>query len=236
MKRSLIPFLAIVLFVRIHAGEPDRIIFSHPLHTNDVGAECLDCHEGIAEKKAGGSPVLPSMDVCATCHDEAIEDDCTLCHTNVDEATAVSTELNYKRFSHASHLKEKDGCAHCHIPAGTQPGDVRMPEMNSCLACHNNARASGVCLDCHDQARDIRPKSHGIGWLQRERHGVQSRFGKDDCSACHQQSFCNDCHQGNSSQRIHDPNFRFTHGLQARKRDKNCTVCHEVDRFCSECH
>ena len=36
--------------------------------------------------------------------------------------------------------------------------------------------------------------------------------------------------------RVHDLNFRFTHGIDAKGKTNNCQSCHQTETFCAECH
>ena len=79
---------------------------------------------------------------------------------------------------------------------------------------------------------------------------------------CHEDNYCEDCHTGirllevgnedkdyiNSNaptsegkktmilQRVHDLNYRYTHGIDANDKKMNCTVCHQETQFCVRCH
>jgi len=39
-----------------------------------------------------------------------------------------------------------------------------------------------------------------------------------------------------SSERVHEPNYKFTHGFDARSKRTQCQTCHEVQTFCADCH
>ncbi len=54
---------------------------------------------------------------------------------------------------------------------------------------------------------------------------------------CHQQSFCQDCHEGDNLDRLtHPHNFEFTHALAAQGKERECAVCHTQRSFCIDCH
>jgi hypothetical protein len=57
------------------------------------------------------------------------------------------------------------------------------------------------------------------------------------CATCHQQSFCQKCHEGeNLDNTTHPMNYAFTHALEAQGKEKTCTVCHQDRQFCNDCH
>jgi len=81
---------------------------------------------------------------------------------------------------------------------------------------------------------------------------------------CHQEQTCQDCHTATNvitenntvSQffqpyspskikngvkqqqisRVHELNFRLTHGIEARGKTAECESCHQVQTFCANCH
>ncbi len=48
------------------------------------------------------------------------------------------------------------------------------------------------CNDCH-KSEGVAP-NHGPDWVRE--HRVLAKEGQKNCSACHEQSFCLDCHKG----------------------------------------
>jgi hypothetical protein len=68
-------------------------------------------------------------------------------------------------------------------------------------------------------------------------HYAVAAAGELQCSGCHTQRFCTDCHGGERvSRRYHPTNFLYTHAPQAYGRETDCTSCHSTEAFCRSCH
>lgn len=122
-----------------------------------------------------------------------------------------------------------------------------------CTTCHVEGAKSIVpaketCIECHDAefARDVEYPaltSHRPLWAFD--HRAQAKGSAMDCSQCHQQDYCYECHQsgfadeqgelGNNLANIHRGDFMVTHPIAARTDQQLCSGCHEVS-FCSDCH
>jgi hypothetical protein len=128
---------------------------------------------------------------------------------------------------------------------------------SDCLACHDkvsektfSASVHGgmSCTDCHAGITEIPHKTP---------------LPAVDCATCHTENFCQQCHgpvelkgfgrkdlsgdprpwtgpkdqpAQTTVQRVHDLNYRLTHGIDARSRQSDCATCHNVQEFCVECH
>jgi hypothetical protein len=124
----------------------------------------------------------------------------------------------------------------------------------TCVNCHKeDAKAivpsKEVCLECHEEefyAEITFPsgtKTHGPTWALN--HRAVAKSGVIDCSICHEQEFCLDCHKagsvnemgefGNNLTNVHRSEFHVTHPIAARTDPQLCDSCHERD-FCVECH
>ncbi|MHB8764099.1 MAG: cytochrome c3 family protein [Deferrisomatales bacterium] len=136
-------------------------------------------------------------------------------------------------FRHDQHLAYVDDtpCSTCH-----------KPDAKSIVP------ASAVCLDCHEQefvkeARVPGPATHGPVWALNP--GPAARGKTYDCSACHEQKHCLDCHKagfademgsfGNQMVNVHRSDFHVTHPIASRTDPQRCSSCHEP-KFCTDCH
>lgn len=137
-------------------------------------------------------------------------------------------------FNHAEHLTYIEGspCSTCH-EAGAE--SIK-PEPKVCLECHEQ--------DFVDQVKFPGLKTHGPVWSME--HRPAAKAGAIDCAACHQQSFCLECHSdagrademgalGNKMVNVHRSDFEVTHPIAARTDPQLCSSCHE-NSFCTECH
>lgn len=123
----------------------------------------------------------------------------------------------------------------------------------TCAACHKADAPeirpeTGACLDCHDQAfvdavQFAGLTTHSATWPLTHR---EAAVGKTiDCSACHEQDFCLECHKSgrademgklnNTLTNVHRSDFSVTHPIAARTNPQLCNKCHE-NKFCVECH
>lgn len=138
------------------------------------------------------------------------------------------------RFDHRAHLEEYiegTSCDTCHLPdAGTI-----IP-------------ARAVCLDCHDEdmVKETKlggGKTHGPVWALN--HRSEAKGNAIDCAACHDQSYCLECHKSgfadeqgafaNNLINVHRSDFHVTHPIAARTDQQLCASCHEPS-FCRDCH
>jgi len=253
--------------------------FSHALHLDksrmDRGAgfhvACSDCHA-----RANEAPDYdePGHAACARCHDDAKHaavparlHDCRACHRLGIPPVARARVLirNDVRFKHASHEVDRAGrgiaCIECHREVGlhTRVGPRATPEMDVCVACHDDSRrtpetlAMSVCGGCHDKppgagldlvaprshlpARD-KPDTHTLAF--RKDHGADARRDPPACAKCHtgmsgRHENCDECHMVMRPS-DHVPAWsELMHGSDAATDAQRCATCHQGD-FCTTCH
>jgi hypothetical protein len=101
------------------------------------------------------------------------------------------------------------------------------------------------CNECH-LAEGVTPNHLGF-W--NSEHRILAQKDPNNCAACHDQAFCQDCHfgggispdlhlstyRGNYKPRSHRSDFREIHPIRSLDNPRTCTRCHEA-RFCSSCH
>lgn len=151
---------------------------------------------------------------------------------NVGLLLAAST-LWAADFKHDAHL----------VMAGDPP----------CITCHTADAPeiipdNKVCLECHDQAFVASVKlpglvTHSVTWSLNHRGAAVTK--SINCSACHEQNYCLDCHKagrademgklGNTMTNVHRSDFTVSHPIAARTDPQLCNNCHE-NKFCVECH
>jgi len=161
---------------------------------------------------------------------------------------------------------QKLTCETCHkgLDEMTIATDKSIPEMAQCMTCHDGAQAQNACETCHTNFATLRPKEHNRTNFVKE-HKLYARMQDASCASCHTQESCQDCHvnaglvqttpggadmvsprsprltandrgQGMALTRVHDLNFRFTHGIAASSKITECASCHDSKDFCSTCH
>jgi len=136
-------------------------------------------------------------------------------------------------FDHAAHNGYIEGteCEACHV----EEAPSIVPDLKVCFECHDQAFVDAVELPALD--------SHSPTWAFH--HRVAAKTKAMDCSACHQQDFCLDCHKAesadeqgsftNNMMNVHRSEFDVSHPIAARTDPQLCSSCHE-NKFCVECH
>jgi hypothetical protein len=224
-----------------------ELAFTHRRHVELVGLQCTDCHGKVTESTKAEDYNVPSRDSCLTCHDEA-EVPRTWGPKVKGPGNAVAIPPARLRFPHARHVTlEGVTCLTCH--AGVPEVDVatraNLPRMETCLSCHDGAKAPGDCRTCHPTGRGGRlqtafaegqlvPDDHGPHWLKR--HEVRAEAGLAQCAACHAQTDCLSCHDGALPPRFHDADYLALHAQDGWANNPPCASCHRVEKFCADCH
>ncbi len=173
-------------------------------------------------------------------------------------------ELLFNHEQHATG--QNLDCMTCHagIDEMATAGTDHVPAMAGCMTCHDGAKAPNACESCHTNFATLRPKEHNRTDFAKE-HKLLARVQDASCASCHTQESCQDCHvnaglvqttssgrdmvsprsprltandraQGMALARVHDLNFRFTHGIAASAKTAECATCHDARDFCSTCH
>jgi hypothetical protein len=253
----ILPLLSLAACAWWAAGRPglaklDQLIFSHTLHA-DEGVECESCHEGVEAATDTATAHRPKEEACLECHDR--DDNCDMCHSDSANAGKRPARLSDLGFSHAAHIERvgDDGCAKCHATADWDEVPVPLPDMDSCLGCHNHNQdyAQAQCLHCHPALRKQPLKAvaefqHVGDWMSR--HGLQARSQADSCQQCHVETTCSECHSSvapavNSRlfpeavdrPLLHRGDWRSTHAMEARADGDTCVRCHNTST-CVQCH
>ncbi|TLM77451.1 MAG: hypothetical protein FDZ70_05515 [Actinobacteria bacterium] len=164
---------------------------------------------------------------------------CEGCH---DPSRKVSMKFG-TLIDHTDHAKRNGDCLSCHLwTAHPEPGtDKPLLMMRQCFDCHGRAKTSaapGTCETCHPASFELVPPTHAPkDWKAGRVHGVPARKDRTNCTMCHEESFCFDCH------RIEMPHpagwnaGRTAHGPVAKADRGVCRTCHtEGLVFCSMCH
>ncbi|MEJ2637706.1 MAG: cytochrome c3 family protein, partial [Calditrichia bacterium] len=224
--------------------EKSGLKFSHKLHVVENGMDCVTCHSAAETSTSGTQNLLPDMEVCGQCHDVESEDNCKLCHTNVENPQPAPRVENYNiLFSHKQHLTAGLNCMTCHkeVAQQTNVEPYVLPDMAFCMTCHEERAVSTNCRTCHTPNERLKPLNHGPNFLHV--HGDLASLPRQDvqtaqnCNLCHAINFCEKCHEGDNLDRTSHPlNYAFTHSLDARGKEHTCTTCHTDRSFCADCH
>ena len=202
-------------------------------HEEQLASKCTFCHTSDDPTTYTTTP-LPGRNLIFShqLHVETQKVECETCHTGVDKA-----EIGV---------------------------NVAIPVMATCNTCHNDVKASNVCETCHVDMAALRPREHNRTDFVRE-HKRIARVSTATCASCHTQESCSDCHNGSDLvkvdvpgkdlmslrsprltaidrgqetrlTKVHDLNFKFTHGLAVEGKKLDCQSCHNQQTFCVTCH
>jgi c(7)-type cytochrome triheme protein len=244
-----------------------KIKFSHKFHVVEQSVACADCHINASKSTSAEDKLFGDHTSCQTCHQEQIDNNCEFCHVDKDNPVAFENPKREIMFSHEKHVSMQNvNCETCHkgLSEVDYSSDKNMPNMETCNTCHNNTKASNICENCHTNFASLLPNDHRFGNYKRE-HKELVRVGamEVNCTTCHEETFCQQCHDGASLtkfgkdgflsdpalkmthrdspkllnlQMVHEMNYRFTHSIDAKSKASDCYSCHEKETFCSTCH
>ncbi|MBD3299635.1 MAG: hypothetical protein GF341_13345 [candidate division Zixibacteria bacterium] len=249
---------AVALVIGTANSKKSGDFFSHKLHIETVGLDCDACHGGAADATEASVNLLPPVEDCYACHEESDK--------FTQEYAAYEPPWRDVIFSHEQHLGQGMDCQDCHasVEQAEKVPSEAMPPMDMCVDCHNTQQVVNECVTCHVHVELIIPDNHGPDFVLD--HVELARQGDEDCRNCHTQTYCQECHDGAALvqsvkeadreamdrigpmasahegkdililQRVHDLNYRYTHGTDARNKAQECAVCHETTEFCVACH
>ena len=239
MKRIIIFSLALIfltLIITYLTAQNVDLKFSHKYHMKEVETACDDCHDAATSMSAQDN-LLPDMDKCYSCHDEE-ETECTVCHKDPDNAEVYPRIVNYiDKFPHKKHIEQSIPCEKCH--AGVDESDnimeKHLPNMAVCSQCHRELAKTDFCYDCHKKGMNLKPANHDGQW--KANHAYAAVMDKEQCTQCHTDNSCNECHSSdNLDRKVHPLNFVNNHAIYAKGNTENCYTCHEELSFCVDCH
>ncbi len=68
------------------------------------------------------------------------------------------------------------------------------------------------------------------------RHASFAATGTLQCTTCHSEQYCADCHAGADSRAFHPDNFLERHAAEVFGASGECASCHSTEAFCRDCH
>lgn len=220
--------------------------FPHSPHV-DADVACKTCHPMDKATALGRHVKVPGnvtkTQPCADCHDKEL----AFKLPARDQAFRV-------RFDHSKHLpKVKGDCKKCH-PVPPEQGDkeAKAPPMEACTSCHKHQQdfAEARCTPCHVDLKGFKPETafkHEGEWLRA--HGALARPSGESCAACHDQTYCAECHSPQTAAGrpsivfpervdrayIHRGDYVSRHMIDAGANPASCRRCHGP-AFCDDCH
>ncbi|HUH02261.1 MAG TPA: cytochrome c3 family protein [Kofleriaceae bacterium] len=201
--------------------------FDHAQHLA-MNIECDFCHEDAPESRSSLDNLIPTEEVCASCHpidrDEPEKHTepgkpparCDACHVGYDPATGMVARIKIPppnlKFDHRAHVSKGVACTTCHGDLQAEGVQLatreHLPKMRLCLQCHDGRQARQQCSTCHLSTGGV----------------IQTSFPEGQLTP-----------SGALRGARHDLNFRTSHRAAAESDPAYCASCHKKD-FCVECH
>lgn len=202
---------------------PEALVMRAGLITKDLGAHLKN---RVTSADVDAARVRPMADkVCLQCHDVN------------RKATSGFRIL----IDHPAHAKRNKQCISCHITTAhpTPERGTALSFMAQCFKCHgakSQPKASAECRVCHPGGYELKPASHKAKrWAKA--HGGIAIKDRQQCTMCHKQSFCDDCHGMVMPHPAKWAQGRNGHAATAQRDRKLCERCHvEKPDLCSMCH
>ncbi len=129
-------------------------------------------------------------------------------------------------------------CATCHDAASRPPFHVAnfvmrhaapsYTQENECVSCH---QVQSFCVSCHRQTGVAAVRNLPAGRFHTNQpnwtfaHGGAARRSLESCVACHQQSFCLQCHSASSGWKVSPHGQGFDPDVASRNAAM-CRICH----------
>lgn len=208
------------------AGTTQELQFPHEKHSALTGAGCESCHAGVySGDRTQNVSVEPSL--CAGCHDGQM--------MPAVAWQGYTYEDSGLKFRHAEHPQL--GCETCHAVPAVE-GAVQAARAETCLPCHGEgatehlAVGENPCEVCHTNPKPGHTPDFAT------QHGTAAAAEIPQCSSCHMETFCVDCHDGpvNPQMEYHPANFVLRHSAEAWASVTECAECHSREVFCRDCH
>ena len=210
-----------------------------PNHDN-----CSSCHE------------VNNVNECSTCH---IGD-------SYEKIDRKKSELIFNHKYHIEEQKMECESCHkglTEVDYSWQAVSAN-PKMENCYSCHNDISvASNACESCHISTANLIPQNHkNVRFINT--HKFSAQMAGANCIMCHDNNSCQECHiatnvitevnlrndfyqpyyssdfidgsKQQSIRRVHELNYRFTHGFDSKGKTAECQSCHQIETFCASCH
>jgi hypothetical protein len=191
---------------------------------------------------------------CGVCH---ASNTCERCHVNAEQLDEIQALGRDERVA----FLEADRVAEYPVPAshldpgwGWDHGGPALTDPASCSNCHTRAS----CTECHVESGQrvaqaiaalpdpVPGGAPGVDLTAAgdnvhppdfaQRHGIFAATGALQCTECHSQRYCSDCHQGQDSRDFHPANFLERHAFEVFSGGADCQSCHSTEAFCRDCH
>jgi hypothetical protein len=168
--------------------------------------ECMNCHRkldeiapGVLEPAVHLSPDPKTRETCDKCHD--VDTWCEQCHGLI-----MPHPLGWRRDHGEMALRQSDVCVKCHQSKDktfcVRCHGLGMPHPSYWFDSHGDIAENSptTCAYCHTDAPRYCDRCHHAGfnptvrWAEDQHANVVSERGSNSCLVCHEQAFCDECH------------------------------------------
>lgn len=178
---------------------PVTIPYSHKVHVQEVGVQCMFCHT-----KALRSPQadIPSLNKCMVCHNYVSVDDPDA-QAQIDQLKAayesgarvqwpdVYKQPDFVRFDHSAHVRNDVACETCHGDVANMDLVEKAVDLNMgfCVSCHRDQVDQGT--DASEVAASVSITGSITGTVAGEVRAITVPHSSVDmprlldCSTCH---------------------------------------------------
>jgi len=245
-----------------HAS-PHEDLMEWPLVAAHEDRTCVNCHEPGNTLQGVTTNIFPRSahaiyglfvdlndpnDTNSSTYGVVTQASCASCHQGDIERTRILNPPDRVtvRISHYEPLEAGMSCTQCHIFSEHQESQLIQTGMQTCVGCHNGARASVDCASCHmaDSPADTILRDMSTQFWSR-----QLIFDRPDasCYDCHDTRSCDACHgtrvphTAAYMMHIPVPNGDMIHAYDYWRIGDMCYNCHFYGNAstagpCSECH
>lgn len=144
-----------IILATLDRGPAQPIPFSHRVHADTKQINCFFCHPYAQVSSNAG---IPSVEKCLLCHSRIASQFAPI--HKIEEYdlrdqgipwVRVNKLPDFVRFSHQCHIAGGHDCSDCHgnVKAMDRVRPVYTFDMNFCVTCHRQNRASVNCYTCH---------------------------------------------------------------------------------------
>ncbi|MEJ2539229.1 MAG: hypothetical protein P8188_04560 [Gemmatimonadota bacterium] len=207
-------------------------------------------HEGRDFLLDGHGPeALEDTGRCTACH---IQDQCASCHVDASLAPIPSIPAAPSHWDAPLLEPEYPEPDSHRDPEYERIHGRPAPEAPECSTCHTR----DDCASCHleplppsVEALQERPRvqAPGVGLASglpgnhdtpyfMSAHTVLASAAPNNCSSCHTQAYCAECHDAPRGPSYHPPSFALRHSASVGSQPMECSNCHNTAAFCRECH
>lgn len=184
------------------------IAFSHPVHVQKLGINCIYCHYAANKSM---DPGLPAVSTCMGCHtivtatNPAVKQDVGALAADIDKLTKYAAQNHpipwirihkvpeYVHFPHMRHVNAGVTCQTCHGQVQKMMPVYQASSLNMgwCVSCHVNGYSPKEGLEAAGYSPDSASKAAEAALLNpAESHRrltvvagrIKARY---DCAACH---------------------------------------------------